>query len=161
MVVAGLVGRPHGLDGSFYVGQPSVALLTVGVQVTLGGRERSIVRRAGTDLRPIIRVEGCDDRDGADALRGQQLEVHSAVLPPLGPDEWWAEQLEGALVCDGERELGVVRRLLALPSCECLEVARAGGGADLLVPLVRDAIREVDVERARIDVDLHFLGEEP
>ena len=34
-----------------------------------------------------------------------------------------------------------MRRLLALPSCECLEVARAGGGADLLVPLVRDAIR--------------------
>jgi 16S rRNA processing protein RimM len=161
VVVAGLVGRPHGLAGSFYVGEPRVALLTVGVQVTLGGRERAIVRRAGTDLRPIIGVEGCEDRAGADALRGQPLEVHSAVLPPLGPDEWWAEQLEGAVVCDGERELGVVRRLLALPSCECLEVARAGGGADLLVPLVRDAIREVDVERARIDVDLHFLGEEP
>jgi 16S rRNA processing protein RimM len=161
VVVAGLVGRPHGLDGSFYVGEPRVALLTVGEQVTLGGRERAIVRRAGTDRRPIIRVEGCEDRAGVDALRGQQLEVHGAVLPPLGPDEWSAEQLEGAVVCDGERELGVVRRLLALPSCECLEVARAGGGADLLVPLVRDAIREVDVERARIDVDMHFLGEGP
>ena len=60
---------------------------------------------------------------------------------------------------DGERELGVVRRLMALPSCECLEVARSGGGPDLLVPLVRDAVRAVDVSRARIDVDLRFLGE--
>ena len=47
----------------------------------------------------------------------------------------------------------------ALPSCEVLEVARPGS-ADLLVPLVRDAIRMIDVEERRIDVDLAFLGEE-
>ena len=159
MALAGRVGRPHGLDGSFYVGEPDASLLALGVAVTLAGGERTIVRRAGTDRRPIIRVEGCDDRDGADALRGQQLHVDAGPRPALGPEEWWAEELEGARVFDGERELGVVRRLMALPSCECLEVARSGGGPDLLVPLVRDAVRAVDVSRARIDVDLRFLGE--
>ena len=159
MALAGVVGRPHGLDGSFYVGEPDASLLALGVAVTLAGGECMIVRRAGTDRRPIIRVEGCDDRDGADALRGQQLHVDAGPRPALGPDEWWAEELEGARVFDGERELGVVRRLMALPSCECLEVARSGGGPDLLVPLVRDAVRAVDVSRARIDVDLRFLGE--
>jgi 16S rRNA processing protein RimM len=160
VVSAGLVGRPHGLDGSFYVAEPKLELLVVGATVSVGGTPRVVVRRAGTDERPIIRLEGCQDRDGAEALRGQRLEV-DAELPPLGPDEWWAEELEGAHVFDGERELGVVRRLLALPSCECLEVAREGGRPDLLVPLVHDAIRSVDVERARIDVDLGFLGEVP
>jgi 16S rRNA processing protein RimM len=159
VAVAGVVGRPHGLDGSFYVGAPDASLLILGATVTLAGSERAIVRRAGTDRRPIIRVEGCDDRDGADALRGQQLHIDTGPRPALGPDEWWAEELEGARVFDGERELGVVRRLMALPSCECLEVARSGGGPDLLVPLVRDAVRAVDVSRARIDVDLRFLGE--
>ena len=49
-------------------------------------------------------------------------------------------------------------RLLALPSCEVLEVDR--GDADpLLVPLVSDAVREVDLKRREIDVDLAFLGE--
>ena len=158
-VIAGLVGRPHGLDGSFYVGEPQAALLEIGRTVTLAGAACTIVRRAGTDARPIIRLEGCEDRDAAQALRGGELHVDAGVLPVLGPDEWWAEDLEGARVFDGEQELGVVRRLLALPSCECLEVERRGGGADLLVPLVRDAIRSVDVERARIDVDLRFLGE--
>jgi 16S rRNA processing protein RimM len=159
VAVAGVVGRPHGLDGSFYVGAPDASVLILGATVTLAGSERAIVRRAGTDRRPIIRVEGCDDRDGADALRGQQLHIDTGPRPVLGPDEWWAEELEGARVFDGERELGVVRRLMALPSCECLEVARSGGGPDLLVPLVRDAVRAVDVSRARIDVDLRFLGE--
>jgi 16S rRNA processing protein RimM len=159
VAIAGVVGRPHGLDGSFYVGMPEVALLALGVTVTIAGGERAIVRRAGTDRRPIIRLEGCDDRDGAEALRGQELHVEAGPRPALGPDEWWAEELEGARVFDGERELGVVRRLMALPSCECLEVERAGGGPDLLVPLVRDAVRAVDVSGRRIDVDLRFLGE--
>jgi ribosomal 30S subunit maturation factor RimM len=39
-----------------------------------------------------------------------------------------------------------------------LEVERSGGG-DLLVPLVTDAVREVDLDRREIDIDLQFLGE--
>jgi 16S rRNA processing protein RimM len=159
VAVIGVVGRPHGLDGSFYVGVPVATLLREGTVVRLGEDSRTIERRAGTDARPIVRLSGATDRAGAEALRGLALEVDDAAREPLGPDEWWAEDLEGALVVDGERELGVVRRLLALPSCECLEVARAGGGPDLLVPLVRDAIRSVDLDAARIDVDAAFLGE--
>ena len=59
---------------------------------------------------------------------------------------------------DGPREIGRVRRLVGLPSCEALEVERAGAG-DLLIPLVRDAVRAVDTDARRIDVDLAFLGE--
>src|SRR3984957_16750960 len=138
MAVAGIVARPHGLDGSFYVGEPDIALLELGSVVSVGGAPRTIARRAGTDRRPIIRLEGCESRESAQALRGETIHVALAARAPLGPDEWWAEELEGARVFDGERELGVVRRLLGLPSCECLGGARARGGPDLLVPPVRD-----------------------
>ena len=30
----------------------------------------------------------------------------------------------------------------------------------MLVPLVSDAVREVDIERKRIEIDLKFLGED-
>ncbi len=79
-------------------------------------------------------------------------------MPPLGEDEWWAEDLEGCTVHDGGRRVGTVRRLLALPSCEVLEVEREDG--ELLVPLVSDAVRAVDVAGRTIDVDLRFLGAE-
>jgi ribosomal 30S subunit maturation factor RimM len=49
--------------------------------------------------------------------------------------------------------------VLALPSCEVLEIERPGGEPDLLVPLIQDAVRAVDVDRREIDVDLGFLGE--
>jgi 16S rRNA processing protein RimM len=80
------------------------------------------------------------------------------VAAPLEDDEYWAEDLQGCRVVDGEREVGVVRQMLAYPSCELLEVERPGA-ADLLVPLVRDAVRHVDVEARVVDVDLAFLGE--
>ncbi len=156
---AGRVGSPHGLDGSFHVNDPRPQLLRAGASVTIGERTLRITRRAGTDRRPLVRLEGHDDRPAAEALRGSELLVPRPEAPELGPDEWWAEDLEGCAVLDGEVVVGTVRRLLALPSCEVLEVARAPGEADLLVPLVSDAVRRVDLERQAIDVDLSFLGE--
>jgi ribosomal 30S subunit maturation factor RimM len=62
-------------------------------------------------------------------------------------------------VHSGKRVLGTVKRLLALPSCEVLEVSRAGEGPPLLVPLVGDAVSRVDVRARLIEVDAGFLGE--
>jgi 16S rRNA processing protein RimM len=155
---AGRVGRPHGLDGSFYVTQPRVALLDSVTALLVDGREERILRRAGTDARPIVRLASCTTRTQAESLRGRDLLVPAEQAPDLEEDEWWSEQLEGCAVHDGEREVGVVRELRALPSCEVLHVAREGRD-ELLVPLIRDAVRSVDVEARRIEIDLEFLGE--
>jgi 16S rRNA processing protein RimM len=71
--------------------------------------------------------------------------------PPLEEGEFWARDLEGCRVVDGETEVGVVERMIALPSCEALVVG------DRLIPLVRDAVRSVDIEGRRIDVDMGFV----
>jgi 16S rRNA processing protein RimM len=155
---AGAVGTPHGLDGSFHVTRPRAELLILGATVIVAGQPREIVRRAGTDARPIVRLDGSVDRTDAEQLRGEQLLRAREEAPALEPDEWWAEDLEGCAVRDGDRPVGTVTRLLALPSCEVLEVARPQA-ADLLVPLVRDAVRSVDIGQRTIDVDLAFLGE--
>jgi 16S rRNA processing protein RimM len=67
---AGVVGRAHGLDGSFHVAEPVAALLELGTEVRLGDQQRQIVRLAGHEARPIVRLEGCEDRGAAEALRG-------------------------------------------------------------------------------------------
>jgi 16S rRNA processing protein RimM len=157
-LAAGRVGRPHGLDGSFHVTRPRGALLALGTIVRIDDDEAEIVRRAGTDERPILRLAGHDGRDAAELLRGRDLLVHRAAAPPLDDDEWYAEDLEGCRVVDGATAVGEVRRLIALPSCEALEVRRPDD-TDLLVPLVRDAVRSVDVRAGVVDVDLDFLGE--
>lgn len=150
---AGRVGRAHGLDGSFLVTRPRPALLRLGVRLRVGADEREIVRRSGTDERVILRVEGAADREAVERLRGAELLVAREAAPPLDADEFWAEDLEGLRVVDGERALGSVRRLLELPSCEVLEL-----DTEVLVPLVRDAVRRVDVAGGVVDVDAGFLG---
>lgn len=155
IVEAGRVGRAHGLDGSFYVTDPKPRLLRQGTSVTVAGRRLEITRRAGTDLKPIVRLAEVDDRVKAQALRGQALSIEREDAPALGEQEWWAGDLAGCLVVDGERQVGVVAGLLELPSCEALEVDV--DGETVLVPMVHDAIREVDVEARKIDVDMRFL----
>lgn len=156
---AGRVGRPHGLDGSFHVTRPNGQLLQTAQTVKIDDRELEITRRAGTPQRLILRLEAHEDRDAAESLRGKDMLVARAEAPDLGPEEWWADDLVGCSVHDGGRPVGTVRQLVELPSCEMLEVERAGGG-ELLVPLVSDAVREVDLDRRSIDIDLRFLGEE-
>ena len=152
---AGRVGRPHGLDGSFHVTRPRAVLLKLGGAVRIGERVHEIARRAGTEERPILRLRGIDDRAGAEALREADLLVERADAPPLAEGEYWPEDLEGCavLTADG-RELGVVRAMRALPSCEVLEVG------DLLVPMVGDAVVSIDLAERRIVVDAEFLGVE-
>jgi 16S rRNA processing protein RimM len=180
VIEAGVVGRAHGLDGSFYVRQPVAAVLQMGTTVRFGDREAVVNRRAGTDAKVILRLEGVGTREEAEALNGARLQVEVGEAPSLGEDEYWAHDLEGCQVFDGERVVGVVERMMPLPSCEVLVVRRAdvggsggnGGTAapaqssgdhskntELLIPLVRDAIREVDIPSKRIDVNTRFLGE--
>ena len=160
-LTAGRVGRPHGLDGSFYVTDPRPRMLALGARVSVAGQEREIVRRAGVEQRPILRLEGIENRSAAELLRGAALGVEREHAPTLPEGEWWAQELEGCIVCDAERQIGTVIAMIELPSCEVLQVRRSEplDGAELLVPMVSAAIRSIDVRARLIDVDLTFLGE--
>jgi len=136
------VGRPHGLDGSFHVDAP----LAEGAVVKIGEREFTVAERKGTDAKPIIRLTGIDDRDAAEALRGEVLA--DAVEEPLGDDEWLVEDLVGCRI----EGVGRVDSVLEGMSCDVLEVG------DELIPLVTDAVTKVDVENKVIEIDREFLG---
>jgi 16S rRNA processing protein RimM len=138
------VGRPHGLDGSFYVDAP----LDEGAVVTIGNQQFTVAERKGTDAKPIIRLEGVDDRDAAESLRGESLSPTSDQRPVTSEDEWPIDDLIG---CNIEG-LGKVTGVLEGLSCDVLEVG------DELIPLVTDAVTRVDIENKVIEVNREFLG---
>lgn len=143
LVTAGVVGRTHSLDGSFYVERPDHPL-DLGTVVQIGGREHEIDRRAGTDVKPLVRLAGIATREAARALRGEPMLVEAS----LGEGEWLAEDLVGCRVLG----LGAVVRVIDAPSCDLLEL---DGGE--LVPLISDAVREVDLDARTIAIDRRFL----
>jgi 16S rRNA processing protein RimM len=147
-VSAGRVGRPHGLDGSFYVNGPKQPLAE-GTVIRVAGADRLVERRAGTDERPIVRLEGISDRNGASALLGEQLLLEQED-EPLEEGEYIVSDLVGCTI----EGLGVVTGVIPGPSCDVLEVGVDG----VLVPFVSDAVKRVDLEGRIIEIDRHFLG---
>jgi 16S rRNA processing protein RimM len=143
LVTAGVVGRSHGLDGSFHV-ERAQHPFDSGTVVRLGGRERTVQRRAGTDRRPLVRLAGIDSREAVAELRGELLLVEETLVE----GEWLAEDLVGCRV-DG---LGTVVRVIDAPSCSLLELEDGK-----LVPLISDAVRAVDLDARTIEVDRRFL----
>jgi 16S rRNA processing protein RimM len=142
LVTAGRVGKPHGLDGSFYVETPRHEL-PEGAELILAGAAHTIARRAGTDERPLIRLAGVDDPR---PLRGELLLVEDE----LGEDEWLASDLVGMRV--GTTRVSAV---IDAPSCSILELADG-----TLVPFIKDAVEAIDAESGEIRINEDFLGRE-
>jgi 16S rRNA processing protein RimM len=141
LLSAGRVGRAHGRDGSFYV-EGADHPLAADTMVVLGGHERRVIERAGTDRRPLVRLSGIEDRAAVIAVSGEPLLVDGS----LDAGEWLAADLVGREV----EGLGRVRRVLDGPSCDLLELEDG-----TLVPFVTDAIRSVGQV---IEVDAEFLA---
>jgi 16S rRNA processing protein RimM len=147
-VSVGRVGKAHGLDGSFYVNSPSHPLPR-GLSLTVAGNAVRIERRGGTDDRPLVRVTGIADRDAAAKLVGEPL-MAALSDAPLESDEWLATDLVGCEVAG----IGKVTRVVEAPSCDLLEVGPDG----VLIPFISDAVKHIDLEARRIEVDRAFLG---
>jgi 16S rRNA processing protein RimM len=148
LVPIGRVGRPHGLDGSFFVEGPSErpGAFAVGAVVFANGEPLKIVAsKHGSQKRPVIRLERRVDR-------GAELAVPRESLPPLGEDEYYSFQLVGlAVEEEGGRVLGRVRDVLDYPANDVLEL-----DTGLSLPLVEACVRKVDLESGRIVVAQGF-----
>ena len=120
--------------------------LTQGSEVTVAGRSARVERRAGTEERPIVRLSGVADRTAAESLRGEPILVEGGDLED---GEYLTSELVGCEVPG----LGEVRRVIAAPSCDLLEV----GDEAVLVPFISDAVTRVDTEARVIEVDARFL----
>jgi PRC-barrel domain protein len=148
------VGRPHGLDGAFFVDGPSERehVFGVGVELYVGGLPARVVgSRRGSGNRPVIRLDRLVER-------GMELAVARETLPPLEDEEYYVFQLVGLVVEEEQgRVLGRVRDVLQYPANDVLEL---DNGASL--PLVEACVRQVDLEGGRIVVASGFaLPEEP
>lgn len=159
MYALGRIGKAHSLDGSFGVTKPKGEHLVRGAIVTVAGVEREIVRRSGTDAKPILRLQGIDGIDAVEAMRGTDLFIPRASLPELDDEEYWPDDLVGLPVRATTGEpVGTLAEVLTMPSVDVLRVQR-DGAADLLVPFHREAVPVFDVPGRDVAIDLVFLDE--
>lgn len=139
----GRVGKPHGVQGAFILdGSIDFAALKPGFHLRLNGDPFTVQSRGGTEQKPIVKLNELNDRDDASARRGQSVTAPRGTLTPLKEGEYYAKDLVGREVRDQNGNfLGIVDRIVNSPSVDILTVI--DGSAELLVPLVGDAIVEI------------------
>jgi len=153
LVPVGRVGKPHGLDGGFFVDGASErkGVFAQGATLYAAGEPATVVAsRHGSGGRPVIRLD-------KHVERGAELAVARASLPTLSDeDEFYVFQLVGLSVEEeGGRQLGQVREVLEYPGNDVLEL---DSGASL--PLVEACVRKVDLAGGRIVVAVGFADPE-
>jgi 16S rRNA processing protein RimM len=148
LVPVGRVGRPHGIDGSFFVEGASERAETFARGATLyaAGKPAEVVgSKRGAGGRPVVRLDRRVER-------GTALSVPREALPPLGDDEYYAFQLVGlAVEEEGGRLLGSVKDVLNYPANDVLEL-----DSGVSLPLVGACVRQVDLDGGRIVVSVGF-----
>jgi 16S rRNA processing protein RimM len=141
LVKVGRVGKPHGLDGSFFVEHASEdeARFAKGATLHVDGEPAKVVVSKRSRGRPVIRLDH-------EPPRGAELAVPRDELPQPGEDEYYEFQLLGLIVEeDGGRPLGRVTALHPGPANDALEL-----DSGLLLPLVAACVRQVDLDAGRI-----------
>jgi len=161
-VAVGRVAAAHGLGGEVAVDvlsdvpgrfAPGSSLLLSlpgeAPRASVVASSRRHAGRKGGGERMLVRFEGIEDRTAAEGLRGAELEVAAADVPPAPEGSFYHYDLVGCR-CVDERagELGEVVEVLAGGGGDLLRVA--GDGRELLLPFVEPYIVAVDVAARRI-----------
>ncbi len=153
----GRLGAPHGLAGEIHVHLFSVdSAIYRAPEVVLvdanGERVLSVESARPAARGALVRFGGVHDRAAIEALRGAQLWVERAVLPPLAPGEYYLVDLAGLAVVGPEGRLGEVLEVIANPSVTSVRVRLEDGRVGELA-LAPPWLRRVSIEEGTIEVE--------
>jgi 16S rRNA processing protein RimM len=157
-LVIGQVVKPHGVRGEVRV-TPHTELperFTWLETVYVGKVDPQLVTVEDARLHKsvvLLKLAGYDDRDAAESLRGQWLQIPEEEGIPLQEGEYYLYQLEGLLVYSeaGER-LGELVDVIETKANNVFVVQ--GSQGEILLPDIDDVIKEIDFENGRMTVHL-------
>ncbi len=156
LVLLGRFGAPHGVRGEIrlqsFTADPLAIATYDGLRDMGGARNFRLlsVRPQGKDM-VVTKVEGVDDRAGAEALTGVELYLPRESLPAPEEDEFYIADLIGlrAETPDGA-EIGVIVAVRNFGAGDILEIAPEAGGETLMFPFTKAVVPTVDLSAGRV-----------
>jgi 16S rRNA processing protein RimM len=155
-ILLGVVTGPHGVGGAVRIKSFTARPEDIGRYGPLVDETGRVVRLrcigAGKGVL-IARLEGVEDRNRAEALRGRRLYLPRAALPPAAADEFYHADLIGlaAVLGDGTA-IGRVRAVHDFGAGDTLEIERSPA-PPAMVPFTRAIVPIVDLDAGRLVVD--------
>lgn len=116
-----------------------------------GWREVAVAEARVQDRTLVARLDGCNDRDAAAALRGKSVAVPRGALPRTEGGEYYWVDLIGLAVVNGDaQDLGRITGILQTGANDVLVVA---GERERLIPFIAQVVREVDLASGMMRVE--------
>ena len=113
-----------------------------------------VVRKARAHKKwVILRLEGVDTRDDATKLRDLNIYVHRDALGELPEGTYLESDLIGIEVFNTKDEfIGVISDILKTKANDVYQI-RGEDGRELLVPAIKDVVKEVDIEANKMIIE--------
>lgn len=101
----------------------------------------------------VLKLEGIDDANAAEALRNQDLSIPLSNLAKLPPDSYYQHDILGlqVITLDG-RNLGTIVDIIVTGSNDVYSI-KTPGGSQLLIPAIKDVIKQIDLIRHTMHID--------
>lgn len=129
----------------------SLKSIYLGDELALTQIVRAELRKNGRQI--VLQLEGCENRTQAEGLRGKLLQIPAEEAVPLEEGLYYVHQVLGLNVeTESGESLGVLSEVLFTGSNDVYVVT--GEGRELLIPVLEEVIREVDLDRRKIIVRL-------
>ena len=126
-----------------------------------GGRleEKKVLKGRSYDGFAFLQLEGVNDRDAAEALRGTEVYVDRKHAIKLGADENFVCELIGLKAVDENGEaIGTLRDVLK-PNTVCDVYVFDTARGELMIPALKRVVRKVDVDAGVMTLDRAALNE--
>lgn len=101
----------------------------------------------------ILKLEGINDRNAAEAAKGRDIFITEGDLPELEEGEYYVRDLIGMTVEEDGNVLGKVTDVLQNTAQDVFEVERKNG-KQLLIPRVDEFVLDIDLDTRKIKVKL-------
>ncbi|WP_292527880.1 ribosome maturation factor RimM [Methylocystis sp.] len=156
LVLLGRFGAPHGVRGEVRLQSFTADPLAIATYDSLtdknGARNFKLlsVRPQGKDMF-VAKVEGVDDRAGAEALNGVEIYLPRERLPAPEEDEFYIADLIGLRAETREgAEIGMIVAVRNFGAGDILEIAPGHGGEMLMLPFTKAVVPTVDLSTGRV-----------
>lgn len=102
----------------------------------------------------LVKFVGYDNINDVQAFRDHELMVSGKDQQPLEDGQYYYHQIIGLSVktVDGE-ELGIIKEILS-PGANDVWVVQRDGKKDLLLPVIDDVVKDVDLDAGEVTVEL-------
>ncbi len=156
-ICIGTIVAPHGVRGDIRIlpqTEHPEQFLDLDYLLLEDGRTLHLTNARFHKRMALVKCREVNNMNEAELLRGKKVFIRTEDLPELGEGEFYVADLLGCNVVDAEgAQVGVLKDVISTGSND-VYIVKADDGKEILVPALKQHVKEINPQERRIVVEL-------